>query len=584
MRFSPLGQIMRKLIKRREATIDPALFPNTPLLLSRLYAARGVCSEEQLQYELKRLLSPALKGLDAALELLVTALQLGQRIMIVGDFDADGATSTALAVRCLRAFGHAEVEFLVPNRFDYGYGLTPEIVDVAAQRAPDLIITVDNGIASLQGVAHAHELGMKVLVTDHHLPGAALPTADAIVNPNQPGCEFLSKSAAGVGVVFYVMTALRTRLRELGWFHEQRREPNLAGFLDLVALGTVADVVPLDFNNRILIAQGLQRMRAGYACPGIKAILGVAGRDWQTLSATDLGFVVGPRLNAAGRLDDMSLGIRCLLADSDTEAHALAQELEMLNRDRRAIEAAMQKEAAASLEAMLASLRGDLPCGLCLYQEDWHQGVIGILASRIKDRWNRPVIVFANDDQGGLKGSGRSIPGVHLRDVLDEVATSRPGLLHKFGGHAMAAGLSLERHLLAEFSQAFADVVARHLGDRGLDPVIESDGELGAEDFCLALAQQLESGGPWGQAFPEPVFDGEFEVVSQKLVGTKHLKLVLTPAGQRDVLVDAIAFNIDVAVWPNPRCQRVLVAYKLSVNEFRGNRSVQLMVEYLEPC
>lgn len=574
---------MRKLIKRREATIDSTLFPNTPLLLSRLYAARGVCSEEQLQYELKRLLSPVLKGLDAALDLLVTALRLGQRIMIVGDFDADGATSTALAVRCLRAFGHAEVEFLVPNRFDYGYGLTPEIVDVAAQRAPGLIITVDNGIASLQGVARAHELGMKVLVTDHHLPGAVLPNADAIVNPNQPGCEFLSKSAAGVGVVFYVMTALRTRLRELGWFHEQRREPNLAGFLDLVALGTVADVVPLDFNNRILIAQGLQRMRAGYACAGIKAILGVAGRDWQTLSATDLGFVVGPRLNAAGRLDDMSLGIRCLLADSDADAHALAQELDMLNRDRRAIEASMQKEAAASLEVMLASLQGELPCGLCLYQEDWHQGVIGILASRIKDRWNRPVIVFANDDQGGLKGSGRSIPGVHLRDVLDEVATSRPGLLHKFGGHAMAAGLSLERHLLAEFSQAFAEVVARHLGDRGLDPVIESDGELGAEDFCLALAQQLESGGPWGQAFPEPVFDGEFEVVSQKLVGTKHLKLVLTPAGQRDTLVDAIAFNIDVAVWPNPRCQRVLAAYKLSVNEFRGNRSVQLMVEYLEP-
>ena len=575
---------MRKLIKRREAIIDPTLFPNTPSVLTRLYAARGVRSEEQLQYELKRLLSPELKGLDAALELLVTALRLGQRIMVVGDFDADGATSTALAVRCLRAFGHTDVEFLVPNRFDYGYGLTPEIVDVAAQRAPDLIITVDNGIASLQGVARAHELGMKVLVTDHHLPGAALPEADAIVNPNQPGCAFLSKSAAGVGVVFYVMTALRARLREIGWFNEQRREPNLASFLDLVALGTVADVVPLDFNNRILIAQGLLRMRAGHACSGIKAILGVAGRDWQTLSATDLGFVIGPRLNAAGRLDDMSLGIRCLLADSEAEAFTLAQELDMLNRDRRAIEATMQKEAAASLEEMLATLQGELPCGLCLYREDWHQGVIGILASRIKDRWHRPVIVFANDEQGGLKGSGRSIPGLHLRDILDEVATSRPGLLHKFGGHAMAAGLSLEGHLLAEFSQAFARVVERHLGDRGLDPVIESDGELGAEDFSLALAQQLEKGGPWGQAFPEPMFDGEFQVVSQKLVGTKHLKLVLTPEGQRDTLVDAIAFNVDVAVWPNPQCQRVLAAYKLSVNEFRGNRSVQLMVEYLEPC
>lgn len=575
---------MRKLIKRRETIVDPALFPNTPLLLTRLYAARGVNSEEQLQYELKHLLSPALKGLDAALGLLVAALRLGQKIMVVGDFDADGATSTALALRCLQAFGHTNVEFLVPNRFDYGYGLTPEIVDVAAQRAPDLIITVDNGIASLQGVERAHALGIKVLVTDHHLPGAVLPDADAIVNPNQPGCEFLSKSAAGVGVVFYVMTALRTRLRELGWFNEQRREPNLANFLDLVALGTVADVVPLDFNNRILIAQGLQRMRAGYACPGIKAILTVAGRDWHKLAATDLGFVVGPRLNAAGRLDDMSLGIRCLLADSDAEALVLAQELDMLNRDRRAIEAAMQKEAAASLESMLASLQGELPSGLCLYREDWHQGVIGILASRIKDRWHRPVIVFASDDQGGLKGSGRSIPGLHLRDILDEVATSRPGLLHKFGGHAMAAGLSLEPGLLDEFSQAFAEVVARHLGDRGLDPVIESDGELGAEDFSLALAQQLESGGPWGQAFPEPMFDGEFQVVSQKLVGTKHLKLVLTPVGQINTLVDAIAFNVDIAVWPNPQCQRVIAAYKLSVNEFRGNRSVQLMVEYLEPC
>lgn len=575
---------MRKLIKRREVAADPTLFPNTPNVLVRLYAARGVSSEEQLQYELKRLLQPCLKGLDAALDLLVMALQLRQKIVVVGDFDADGATSTALALRCLQSFGHDTVEFLVPNRFEYGYGLTPEIVDVAAQCAPDLIITVDNGIASVQGVARAHELGIRVLVTDHHLPGAVLPEADAIVNPNQPGCEFLSKCAAGVGVVFYVMTALRTRLRELGWFNEGRREPNLAAFLDLVALGTVADVVPLDFNNRILIAQGLQRMRAGHACPGIKAILAVAGRDWQKLTATDLGFVVGPRLNAAGRLDDMSLGIRCLLADSDGEAQALAQELDLLNRDRRAIEAAMQKEAAVSLDNMLMSLQGELPCGLCLYQEDWHQGVIGILASRIKERWNRPVIVFADDGQGGLKGSGRSIAGLHMRDILDEVATSRPGLLHKFGGHAMAAGLSLARDRLDEFSRTFAEVVARHLGDRGLDLVIESDGELDAADFSLALAQQLEAGGPWGQAFPEPVFDGEFQIVSQKLVGEKHLKLVLTLQDQPDTLVDAIAFNIDVTAWPNPQCRKVRLAYKLAVNEFRGTRSVQLMVDYLEPC
>lgn len=563
---------------------DPRLFPNTSSILSRLYAARGVTGEEQLQYELKRLLKPCLKGLEAALSLLVTALRENQRIIIVGDFDADGATSTALAMRCLRAFGHRNVEFLVPNRFEYGYGLTPEIVDVAAQRQPDLIITVDNGIASVQGVERAHELEIRVLVTDHHLPGAILPDADAIVNPNQPGCDFLSKSAAGVGVVFYVMTALRARLREIGWFNAGQPEPNLASFLDLVALGTVADVVALDFNNRILVAQGLQRMRAGQVCPGIKAILSVGGRDLRKMSATDLGFVVGPRLNAAGRLDDMTLGIRCLLADSEGEALALAQELDLLNRDRRAIEAAMQKEAAANLEAMLADLQGELPCGLCLYREDWHQGVIGIVASRLKDRWHRPVIVFADDEHGGLKGSGRSIQGLHLRDILDEVATRAPGLLHKFGGHAMAAGLSLEKQRLDEFSRAFNSVVTRHLGDRGLTPIIESDGELDGDDFNLTLAEQLDEGGPWGQAFPEPVFDGQFHVVNQKLVGEKHLKLVLAPESRPDTLVDAIAFNIDRSLWPDPRCQRVLAAYKLAVNEFRGTRTVQLMVDYLEPC
>lgn len=573
---------MRKLIKRRHAEPDPNVFPNTVPLLQRLYAARGVTGEEQLRYELKRLLQPQLKGLEAALELLISALQQQQRILIIGDFDADGATSTALAMRCLKAMGHAPVEFLVPNRFEYGYGLTPEIVEVAAQLRPDLLVTVDNGISSFQGVARARALGIRVLVTDHHLPGAELPEADAIVNPNQPGCGFLSKSAAGVGVVFYVMSALRSRLREIGWFNETRPEPNLAVFLDLVALGTVADVVPLDFNNRILVAQGLQRMRAGLACPGIKALLQVGGRDWQKLSTMDLGFVVGPRLNAAGRLDDMSLGIRCLLTDHDGEALQLAQELDLLNRDRRAIEASMQKEALVSLEAMTEELQGNLPPGICLYREDWHQGVIGILASRIKDRWHRPVIVFADDESGGLKGSGRSIAGLHLRDILDEVATTHPGLLHKFGGHAMAAGLSLERQHLALFTEAFAHVVRRHLGDQGLEPVIDSDGELSAGEFNLDLALQLEQGGPWGQAFPEPIFDGEFHLVSQKLVGEKHLKMVLAPATAPDTLVDAIAFNVDLSLWPNSVCSRVLAAYKLSVNDFRGSRNLQLMVDYME--
>lgn len=573
---------MRKLIKRRHAEPNPSVFPNTAPLLQRLYAARGVTGEEQLRYELKRLLQPQLKGLEAALELLISALQQQQRILIIGDFDADGATSTALAVRCLKAMGHAPVQFLVPNRFEYGYGLTPEIVEVAAQLRPDLLVTVDNGISSFQGVARARALGIRVLVTDHHLPGAELPQADAIVNPNQPGCGFLSKSAAGVGVVFYVMSALRSRLREIGWFSAARPEPNLALFLDLVALGTVADVVPLDFNNRILVAQGLQRMRAGLACPGIKALLQVGGRDWQKLSTMDLGFVVGPRLNAAGRLDDMSLGIRCLLADHEGEALQLAQELDLLNRDRRAIEASMQKEALASLEVMTEELQGNLPSGICLYREDWHQGVIGILASRIKDRWHRPVIVFADDESGGLKGSGRSIAGLHLRDILDEVATTHPGLLHKFGGHAMAAGLSLERQHLALFTEAFARVVRRHLGDQGLEPVIDSDGELSAGEFNLDLALQLEQGGPWGQAFPEPIFDGEFHLVSQKLVGEKHLKMVLAPATAPDTLVDAIAFNVDLSLWPNSVCSRVVAAYKLSVNDFRGSRNLQLMVDYLE--
>lgn len=575
---------MRKLIKRRHAQPDPCAFPNTAPLLQRLYAARGVTGEEQLHYELKRLLQPQLKGLEAALELLVTALREQQRILVIGDFDADGATSTALAVRCLKAIGHAQVEFLVPNRFEYGYGLTPEIVEVAAQLRPDLLITVDNGISSFQGVVRARALGMRVLITDHHLPGAELPEADAIVNPNQPGCGFLSKCAAGVGVVFYVMSALRTRLRELGWFNPVRPEPNLAKFLDLVALGTVADVVPLDFNNRIMVAQGLQRMRAGLACPGIKALLQVGGRDWQKLSTMDLGFVVGPRLNAAGRLDDMSLGIRCLLADHEGEALELAQELDLLNRDRRVIEATMQKEALISLDVMTEELQGELPPGICLYREDWHQGVIGILASRIKDRWHRPVIVFADDESGALKGSGRSIAGLHLRDILDEVATTHPGLLHKFGGHAMAAGLSLERQQLALFTQAFAQVVRRHLGEQGLEPVIDSDGELAPSEFSLDLAQQLGQGGPWGQAFPEPIFDGEFHLISQKLVGEKHLKMVLSPAGSPDTLVDAIAFNVDRSLWPNTGCRRVLAAYKLAVNEFRGSRDLQLTVDYLEAC
>lgn len=573
---------MEKMIERRSAQFDARSFPNTTPVLQRVYANRGVPDEGELQYQLVRLHPPQLKGLPAALDLLLLAREAQSRIVIVGDFDADGATSTALAVRCLRAMGYRQVEFLVPNRFEFGYGLTPEIVEVAAQNKPDLIITVDNGISSIEGVARARSLGIKVLITDHHLPATILPEADAIVNPNQPGCEFVSKAAAGIGVIFYVMSALRTRLRDAGWFDDSAA-PNLAQYLDLVALGTVADVVPLDYNNRILVAQGLKRMRAGHACPGIQALLAVAGRSPSQISAADLGFAVGPRLNAAGRLDDMSLGIRCLLADNLGEAQQLAQELDQLNRDRRAIETLMQKEALSALADMSTQLQGDLPCGVCLYREDWHQGVIGILASRIKDRLHRPVIVFADDDNGGLKGSGRSISGLHLRDALDQVAARSPGLLSKFGGHAMAAGLSLEKAKLPEFSELFAHVVSECLGPRGVQPIINSDGPLQPEELNLTLAEQLHSGGPWGQAFPEPQFDGEFFLEQQRIVGEKHLKMVLAPIADRRQSVDAIAFNVDRELWPNPACGRVHLAYKLSVNEFRGQRSVQLMVDYLRP-
>lgn len=575
---------MQKIIQRRSTRNSLLQTTGLPEILHRIYTTRGVEHAGQLEYTLKNLEALTLKGLPQAVELLTHAIFNQHSVLVVGDFDADGATSTALAVRCLRAFGHQQIDFLVPNRFEFGYGLTPEIVEVAAQRSPQLLVTVDNGISSMEGVERARRLGIKVLITDHHLPGADLPAADAIVNPNQAGCTFVSKAAAGVAVVFYVMMALRGELRKAGWFNEARPEPNLADYLDLVALGTVADVVPLDYNNRILVDQGVRRMRAGHACAGIKAILTVAGRSYHNLCAQDLGFVVGPRLNAAGRLDDMSLGIRCLLADTEQAALAMAAQLDELNRERRSIEASMQKEAATFMEGLLDNPAGELPGGLCLYQEDWHQGVIGILASRIKDRYHRPVFVFADDDQGALRGSGRSVPGIHLRDVLDEIATQRPGLLHKFGGHAMAAGMSLAAENLDAFKQAFAATVTRHAGVNGLQAIIESDGELPATAMDLLLAEQLQAGGPWGQGFPEPVFDGTFWVISQKLVGSKHLKMVLAPLEQRNQLVDAIAFNVDLDIWPDPAIQKIRVAYKLAVNEFRGNRNIQLMVDYFEPA
>ena len=568
--------------------IDPRPLParlpdlgDLPPLLTRLYAARGVQSQAELDKSLARLIPyQQLKGIDAAVELLVQAIDRRQRILIVGDFDADGATASSVGVLGLRLLGAAHVDYLVPNRFEYGYGLTPEIVAVALQRQPDLLLTVDNGISSVDGVAAAKAAGLTVLVTDHHLPGPELPAADAIVNPNQPGCDFPSKALAGVGVMFYVLLALRARLRELGRFAEPAPNgPNLGELLDLVALGSVADVVPLDANNRILVHQGLARIRAGRARPGLRAVLEVAGRQHGRITSTDLGFILGPRLNAAGRLDDMSLGIECLLCDNEALARDMAQQLDELNRDRKSIEQGMQREALAQLKDL--SLE-DMPFGLCLFEADWHQGVIGILASRLKERYHRPAIAFADAGEGMLKGSARSVPGLHIRDALDAVAARHPGLISKFGGHAMAAGLSLPQENFAAFAAAFDAEVRRQLSADDLTGRLLSDGQLGAEEFHLELAQALRQAGPWGQHFPEPLFHGIFQIVTQRVVGEKHLKLVLkTECGSRTL--DGIAFNVDRDTWHNPNVQWVELAYKLDVNEYQGRESVQLMVAHLAP-
>jgi single-stranded-DNA-specific exonuclease len=568
---------------RIEARPLPAILPdlgNLPPLLTRLYAARGVQSAADLDKGLARLIPyQQMKGMDAAVELLVQGLQQGQRMLIVGDFDADGATASTVGMLGLRMLGAAHVDYLVPNRFEYGYGLTPEIVAVALEREPQLLITVDNGISSVEGVAAAKAAGLTVLVTDHHLPGAELPAADAIVNPNQPGCEFPSKAMAGVGVMFYVLLALRARLREIGWFTPQQPEPNLGELLDLVALGSVADVVPLDANNRILVHQGLARIRAGRARPGLRAILEVAGRDHRRITSTDLGFILGPRLNAAGRLDDMSLGIECLLCDDEALARDMAVQLDQLNQDRKAIEQGMQREALAQLKDLPLA---DMPFGLCLFEADWHQGVIGILASRMKERYHRPTIAFADAGDGVLKGSARSVPGFHIRDALDAVAAKHPQLISKFGGHAMAAGLSLPQENFGAFAVAFDAEVRRQLCEDDLTGRLLSDGALSLEEFHLPLAKELRNAGPWGQHFPEPLFHGVFQLTQQRIVGERHLKVVLkTECGGQTL--DGIAFNVDRELWPNPTVRWVELAYKLDVNEYRGQETVQLLIAHIQP-
>ena len=565
---------------------DLVLPDSLPPLVRRIYSQRPLAALTELELKLSQLISPTrLKGIDAAVGLLETALNNAERVLIVADFDADGATSCALAMTVMRALGCAHIDYIVPNRFEYGYGLTPEIVELAKAKTPDLIITVDNGISSLEGIAAAREAGIKTLVTDHHLPGRELPAADAIVNPNQPGCEFPSKSIAGVGVIFYVMLALRSRLRESGWFERKNiPEPNLAEQLDLVALGTVADVVALDHNNRILVSEGIKRIRAGRARPGILNLLTLAKRNFATLAASDLGFAVGPRLNAAGRLDDMSTGIECLLTLSEHEAYEYALELDGMNKDRRDIEAGMREQAFALVD-QLAFDADDLPAALSLFDERWHQGVVGIVASRIKERCHRPVIAFALADadnpESELKGSARSIPGFHIRDALDAVATSNPGLVTKFGGHAMAAGLSLSRDNFDAFARAFAAEATRILSPELLQATIVSDGELAAHELTLGCAEALAAAGPWGQAFPEPVFHGRFRLQQQRRLGENHLKMVLSPLDDDAVIIDAIAFSVSEEEWPEATATEIELAYRLSINEFRGNRTVQLMVERL---
>ncbi|HEI8822097.1 TPA: single-stranded-DNA-specific exonuclease RecJ [Serratia marcescens] len=570
-------------LRRRPAADDTHLPASLPPLLRRLYALRGVQGEQELERGVKGMLPwQQLDGIDDAVSLLQQALTDGRRIMVVGDFDADGATSTALTVLALRSMGGAAVDYLVPNRFEDGYGLSPEVVEQAAARGAELIVTVDNGISSHAGVDVAHAKGMQVLVTDHHLPGETLPAAEAIVNPNLRGCAFPSKSLAGVGVAFYLMLALRARLRDSGWFEQRALAmPNLAELLDLVALGTVADVVPLDANNRILVYQGLNRIRAGKCRPGIRALLEVANRDARQLAANDLGFALGPRLNAAGRLDDMSIGVALLLSDDIAQARMLANDLDALNQTRREIEQGMQVEA-LQLCDQLERTSTELPYGLAMYHPEWHQGVVGILASRIKERFHRPVIAFAPAGDGILKGSGRSVPGLHMRDALERLDMLNPGLMMKFGGHAMAAGLSLEEARFDEFRQRFGELVGEWLDPAMLEGVIWSDGELAMQELSLTTAELLREGGPWGQAFPEPTFDGKFRILQQRLVGEKHLKLMVEPLGGGPLL-DGIAFNVDTTLWPDSSVREVELAYKLDVNEFRGNRNVQLLIQHLWP-
>jgi single-stranded-DNA-specific exonuclease len=562
-------------IRRRPHQVCEDFAGHLHPVLRRVYAARGIADDSELDLSLERLLPVgSLEGLDAATQLLGAHRAAG-RVLVVGDFDTDGATSTALLVRALRALHFAHVDFLVPNRFRCGYGLTPEIVALAAERAPTLIVTVDNGVSSVAGVEAAREIGVPVLVTDHHLPGMVLPRAAAIVNPNLPGSRFASSALAGVGVTFYLAAALARALGESGF--------RAADYLDLVALGTVADMVPLDRNNRILVWQGIKRIRAGRCVAGIRALLEAAGRDRAHLSAADLGFAVAPRLNAAGRLTDMSVGIACLLADDFSEAQRLAAMLTQLNDERREIEQRMQSEA-LELAKNLREGESAESAGICLFDESWHQGVVGLVAGRIKDRLHRPVIAFARAEDGSLRGSARSVSGINIRDALDSVATLRPELIDKFGGHAMAAGLSMQESHLPAFRLEFAAEIARRANPELLSGAIYSDGALSAAELCIGTAEALRGAGPWGQGFPEPAFDGEFTVEEARLVGDKHMKMRLRLPRSGGEPIDAIAFGYIGSPSENANLSRgtaVQLVYRLEINHYRDTARVQLNCQHL---
>ena len=574
---------MQKRILRRDVPAGDKLCDDP--LLDRLYRSRHIKNANQLDRTLNAMHHPNLmSGMDTAVTFLLEAYQKQQKIVIVGDFDADGATSTALAVLALRQLGFANVTYLVPNRFEQGYGLSVAVAQEALALGVELLMTVDNGVSSHEGVAFLKAQGVKVIVTDHHLPPETLPNADAIVNPNLAHCGFPSKNLAGVGVTFYLMLALRAKFREVGLF-DAKNQPNFTELLDLVALGTVSDVVPLDQNNRILVYQGIARIRAERCRCGIRALAEVAKRDVTRFVAADLGFSIGPRLNAAGRLDNMSVGVELLLAENMETARALALELDGLNQARKEIEQGMKLEALTICQNLFANataLETEIPYAIVLYQSDWHQGVLGILASRIKELFHRPVIAFAQDQAGILKGSARSIPGLHIRDVLERVYSQHPDLILKFGGHAMAAGLSIQESRFDDFRQIFNQTVSELLVEDQLQGTIWTDGELNANLLNLATAETLRQGGPWGQAFPEPLFDGEFKILQQRLVGEKHLKMMVEPK-LGGPLLDAIAFNVDTRYYPDLSIKTARFAYKLDINEFRGNRDLQLLVDYIEP-